>query len=53
MNLRDTGDLAAASRGPRFAVISDRLNENPGMLLGALVGLRYNVSCKNIRRSLL
>ncbi|KAF8552437.1 MED14-domain-containing protein [Imleria badia] len=42
MNLRDTGDLAAASRGPRFAVISDRLNENPGMLQEALVRLRFN-----------
>ena len=46
MNLRDTGDLAAASRGPRFAAISDRLNENPGMLLEALVRLRFNVSQK-------
>ncbi|KAH0826875.1 mediator complex subunit MED14-domain-containing protein [Lanmaoa asiatica] len=42
MNLRDTGDLAAASRGPRFALISDRLNDNPGMFLEALVRLRSN-----------
>ncbi|KAN0076709.1 Mediator complex subunit MED14 domain containing protein [Tylopilus felleus] len=42
MNLRDTGDLAAASRGPRFAIISDRLNDNPGMLQEALVRLRLN-----------
>ncbi|KAI9567227.1 mediator complex subunit MED14-domain-containing protein [Boletus coccyginus] len=42
MNLRDTGDLAAASRGPQFAMISDRLNDNPGMLLVALVKLRFN-----------
>jgi hypothetical protein len=46
VNLRDTGDLAAASRGPRFAIISDRLNDNPGMLLAALVTLRFNVSHK-------
>lgn len=44
MDLRDTGDLAAASRGPKFAMISDRLNENPGLLLDALVRLRLNVS---------
>ncbi|KAF9220121.1 MED14-domain-containing protein [Gyrodon lividus] len=42
MNLRDTGDLAAAGRGPRFAAISDRLNENPNMLLEALIRLRFN-----------
>lgn len=47
MNLRDTGDLAAASRGPKFALISDRLNDNPSMLLEALVRLRSNVSRKN------
>ena len=44
VNLRDTGDLAAASRGPQFAIISDGLNDNPGMLLMALVRLRFNVS---------
>lgn len=48
MNLRDTGDLAAASRGPRFAIISDRLNDNPGMLQEALVRLRLNVSHKSV-----
>ncbi|KAF8447165.1 mediator complex subunit MED14-domain-containing protein [Boletus edulis BED1] len=42
MNLRDTGDLAAASRGPRFAAISDRLKDNPNLLLEALVRLRLN-----------
>lgn len=49
VNLRDTGDLAAASRGPRFAIISDRLNDNPGMLLAFLVTLRFNVSHKKSR----
>jgi mediator of RNA polymerase II transcription subunit 14 len=44
INLRDTGDLAAAGRGPRFLAISDKLNENPTMLLEALVRLRLNVS---------
>lgn len=55
MNLRDTGDLAAASRGPQFAMISDRLNDNPGMLLVALVKLRLNVSYKiyNLKESLM
>ncbi|KAH7915167.1 mediator complex subunit MED14-domain-containing protein [Hygrophoropsis aurantiaca] len=42
MNLRDTGDLAAAGRGPRFAAISEKLNESPTMLLEALVRLRFN-----------
>lgn len=40
MNLRDTGDLAAAGRWPRFATITDGLNENPNMLLEALSLLR-------------
>ena len=43
LNLRDTGDLAAAGRGPRFAALSERLVENPAVLLDALVGLRLNV----------
>jgi len=44
LNLRDTGDLAAAGRGPRFAVISEKLNENPTALPNALVYLRLIVS---------
>lgn len=43
MNLLDTGDLAAASRGPRFAAISEKLNENPSILSDALVRLRVHV----------
>jgi mediator of RNA polymerase II transcription subunit 14 len=43
LNLRDTGDLAATGRGPRFAVISEKLNENPTVLLDALIRLRLNV----------
>ena len=43
LNLRDTGDLAAAGRGPRFAAISEKLNESPMMLLDALIRLRLNV----------
>lgn len=43
LNLRDTGDLAAAGRGPRFSAISDTLNEAPNMLFDALIRLRYNV----------
>ena len=44
INLRDTGDLAAAGRGHRFIIISDKLNESPQMLLEALAKLRLNVS---------
>jgi mediator of RNA polymerase II transcription subunit 14 len=44
LNMRDTGDLAAAGRGPRFFAISERLNESPGILFEALVRLRINVS---------
>ncbi|RDB24861.1 Mediator of RNA polymerase II transcription subunit 14 [Hypsizygus marmoreus] len=42
MNLRDTGDLAAAGRGPRFTAISERLNENPTILFDALNRLRHH-----------
>lgn len=48
MNLWDTGDLAVASHGPWFATISDHLNENPGMVLEALVRLRFDVGQKSI-----
>lgn len=44
LNLRDTGDLAAAGRGPRFVTFSDRLNENPAFLMDALFRLRLSVS---------
>ena len=44
LTLRDTGDLAAAGRGPRFASLTDRLNDLPYMLPQALVGLRISVS---------
>jgi hypothetical protein len=44
VNLRDTGDLAANRRRPRFITITEKLNENPTMLLEALVRLRLNVS---------
>ncbi|KAI6036221.1 mediator complex subunit MED14-domain-containing protein [Pisolithus microcarpus] len=40
MNLRDTGDLAAAGRWPRFATITDGLNESPNKLLDTLSRLR-------------
>ncbi|KAF8532543.1 mediator complex subunit MED14-domain-containing protein [Gautieria morchelliformis] len=42
LNLRDTGDLAAAGRGPRFAAVSEKINENPIMIVTAIVSLRYN-----------
>ena len=44
LTLRDTGDLAAAGRGPRFAAISEKLNESPTILAEALVRLRFSVS---------
>ncbi|KAG5646818.1 hypothetical protein DXG03_002195 [Asterophora parasitica] len=40
MNLRDTGDLAAAGRGPRFTAITDQVNDNPVLLFEALARLR-------------
>ncbi|KAK0454745.1 mediator complex subunit MED14-domain-containing protein [Armillaria borealis] len=40
LNLRDTGDLAAAGRGPRFFAVSEKINESPSMLMDALVRLR-------------
>ena len=43
LTLRDTGDLAAAGRGPRFATISDRLNDTPWWLPEALLRLRLTV----------
>lgn len=41
--MRDTGDLAAAGRGPKFSTISDTININPIILPTALVTLRFNV----------
>jgi mediator of RNA polymerase II transcription subunit 14 len=43
LTLRDTGDLAAAGRGPRFALFSERLNDNPTLLMDALFRLRITV----------
>ena len=43
INMRDTGDLGAAGRAPRFSAISEKLNENPTILLDALIRLRMNV----------
>ncbi|KAH9940499.1 MED14-domain-containing protein [Epithele typhae] len=40
LTLRDTGDLAAAGRGPRFATFTERLNDLPYMLPQALMTLR-------------
>ncbi|KAJ6558514.1 mediator complex subunit MED14-domain-containing protein [Mycena vulgaris] len=39
-NIRDTGDLAAAERGPRFKTLSDKINEDPTVLFNILVRLR-------------
>jgi hypothetical protein len=50
ISLRDTGDLGAAGRGPRFLAISEKLNENPTALQEALTRLRINV--RNVIRSI-
>jgi len=50
LNLRDTGDLAAAGRGPRFVAFSERLNENPAFLMDALFRLRLSVRRYSSRR---
>ncbi|KAI0273942.1 mediator complex subunit MED14-domain-containing protein [Russula aff. rugulosa BPL654] len=42
ISLRDTGDLGAAGRGPRFLAISEKVNESPTSLLGGLTRLRVN-----------
>lgn len=44
ITLRDSGDLAAAGRGPRFTAVSTKINENPTMLFSAVVHLRFMVS---------
>lgn len=43
LNLRDTGDLGAASRSQKYSKITATLNQNPLLLLDALVRLRVNV----------
>lgn len=42
INLRDTGDLTAAGRGPKFSAITEQINKAPQMLPEALARLRYN-----------
>ena len=32
ITLRDTGSLSASGRAARYSVITDRINENPGMV---------------------
>jgi mediator of RNA polymerase II transcription subunit 14 len=49
LNLRDTGDLAAAGRAPRFAVMTTAVNDNPTIITQALIRLRLEV---NIRKEL-
>jgi mediator of RNA polymerase II transcription subunit 14 len=44
IGLRDTGDLGAAGRAPRFVALSEKVNESPTLLLGGLTRLRVNVS---------
>lgn len=43
LSLRDSADLAAASRGIHFNTISDLINDNPLILYEALLRLRMNV----------
>ncbi|KZT40826.1 MED14-domain-containing protein [Sistotremastrum suecicum HHB10207 ss-3] len=42
LTLKDIGDLTAAGRGPRFSMVSDKINETPNMMVEAIVRLRYN-----------
>lgn len=44
--LRDTGDLAAAGRGPHFNWFSNVINDNPQELGGMLARLRFSVRLK-------
>jgi hypothetical protein len=44
LNMRDTGDLAASGRVPKFTMITDAINANPTILTEALMRLRYLVS---------
>ncbi|KXN90150.1 Mediator of RNA polymerase II transcription subunit 14 [Leucoagaricus sp. SymC.cos] len=39
--LRDTGDLAAAGRGPRFTAITEMINDDPTVLYSAVFRLRF------------
>lgn len=44
LGIRDTGDLAASGRAPRFQTITEYLNINPPLLADFLLRLRLNVS---------
>lgn len=48
LNLRDTGAFAAAHRGRRFNVLTDRLNDNPMILYEAYSRLKMGVSVRTI-----
>ncbi|KAF7375946.1 Mediator of RNA polymerase II transcription subunit 14 [Mycena sanguinolenta] len=39
-SIRDTGDLAAAERGPRYKTLSDQINQDPTLLFTVLIRLR-------------
>ncbi|EKM54002.1 uncharacterized protein PHACADRAFT_174499 [Phanerochaete carnosa HHB-10118-sp] len=41
LNIAGTGDLAAAGHGPRFSVITVGINNNPTVLVEAIMTLRY------------
>lgn len=43
LTLRDTGDLAAAGRAPRFVAVTKQLNDIPFQLFSALASLRLQV----------
>jgi mediator of RNA polymerase II transcription subunit 14 len=43
ISLRDTGDLGAAGRAPRDVALSEKMSENPTLLLIGLPRLRVNV----------
>ncbi len=43
LNMRDTGDLAAAGRSLRFTALNEKINENPALLSEVLIRLRSSV----------
>lgn len=42
--LKDTGGLSVSGRAPRYAVLSDRVNDNPFLIYEVLVQARYSVN---------
>ncbi|KAI5116984.1 hypothetical protein M0805_001593 [Coniferiporia weirii] len=41
ITLRDTGGLSASGKGPRYSLITDKINDNPFMVCEVLVAARF------------